>query len=176
MPLTLRRATPEDAASAAMVVNAVIAERQFTLFDRPFTTQDERAFIESLGPRQALFLAELDARPVGVQTVDLLVPFASSMRHVGTMGTWLIPEARGAGIGRRLTRQSVAFAREHEYEKFVIQVLVSNSRARRFYAALGFRDIGIARRHVRLDDVWHDEVYMEALLEEMTLDGPAPRV
>jgi phosphinothricin acetyltransferase len=116
------------------------------------------------------FLAEVGGRAVGLQSVDLLVSFAASMRHVGTIGTWLRPEARGSGLGRRMARHSVAFAREQGYEKFVIQMLASNARARRFYEGLGFREIGVARRHVRLGDELHDEVYMEVQLEDMTLD------
>jgi RimJ/RimL family protein N-acetyltransferase len=166
----IRRATVADAEAAAGVINAVIAERQYTLFDRRFSVDDERRFIASLGARQALFLAEVDGHAVGLQAVDLLLSFAPSMRHVGTIGTWLRPEARGSGLGRRMAKHSVAFAREQGYEKFVIQVLASNARARRFYERLGFRDIGIARRHVRLGDDMHDEVYMEVQLEDMTVD------
>ena len=170
MSIQIRRATVDDAEAAAGVINAVIAERRYTLFDQPFSVDDERQFIASLGPRQALFLAEIDGRAVGLQSVDLLVSFASSMRHVGTIGTWLRPEARGNGLGRQMAHFSAAFAREQGYEKFVIQVLASNVRARRFYEGLGFRDIGVARRHVRLGGEVHDEVYMEVQLEDMTLD------
>jgi RimJ/RimL family protein N-acetyltransferase len=166
----IRRATIDDAQAAAGVINAVIAERRYTLFDRPFSVDEERSFIESLGDRQALFIAERDGRAVGLQAIDLLVPFASSMRHVGTIGTWLRPEARGNGLARRMAKHALVFAREQGYEKFVIQVLATNARARRFYEGLGFRDIGLARRHVRIGDDMHDEVYMEAQLADMMVD------
>src|SRR5262245_26213107 len=164
----VRLARLEDAPAAASVMNAVIAERQYTLFDRPFSVDEERAFIASLGDRRALFVAELDGRAVGLQSVDLFFPLAgASMRHVGTLGTWLLPEARGRGLGRRMARHSIAFARESGYEKFVIQVIASNLRARRFYEGLGFREIGVARRHVRLADTMHDEIYLEVQLADM---------
>ena len=166
----IRRATVDDAEAAAGVINAVIAERQFTLFDRPFSVEEERRFIASLGERQALFLAEVNGEAVGLQSVDLLLSFAPSMRHVGTIGTWLRSEARGCGLGHRMTTHALAFAREQGYEKFVIQVLASNTRARRFYRGLGFRDIGVARRHVRLGDDMHDEVYMEVQIADMSAD------
>ena len=169
-PEQIRRATPDDAEAASGVLNAVIAERRYTIFDRPFSVDEERQFIRSLGERQALFLAEVDGAAVGLQSVDLLVSFAPSMRHVGTIGTWLRPEARGRGLARRMSRSSIEFARQVGYEKFVIQVLASNSRARRFYEGLGFAEIGVARRHVRLGDEWHDEVFMEAQIADMTVD------
>ena len=58
--LTIRTATADDAAAVAAVMNAVIAEGGLTLFDRPFSEAEERAFIGSLGPRSALHVVEID--------------------------------------------------------------------------------------------------------------------
>ena len=87
------------------------------------------------------------------------------MSHVATLGTWLTPEARGRGIGKMLFRESLAFARAIGYTKIVVLVLAVNSRALGFYRRLGFSDIGVARNHVRLAGVLHDEVYLELLLD-----------
>ena len=81
------------------------------------------------------------------------------------MGTWLRRDFRGRGIGRLLAEESFKFARSVGYMKIVIQVLADNESALRFYRRLGFQDIGIARQHVRLGDKFHDEVYLEKLLE-----------
>lgn len=162
--VTIRRATVDDASNVAAVMNAVIAEQRYTLFDTPFSDEEERAFIVSLGPRSALFVAELDGRILGVQSMDLFVGFARSMGHVGTVGTWLLPDARGRGIGGRLAAASLAFAREQGYSKLVIQVLADNDRALRFYRGLGFTDIGVARQHVQLNGRLLDEIYLERML------------
>ena len=82
------------------------------------------------------------------------------------MGTWLRADARGRGLGRALAERSFAFASEHGYLKIVITVLASNTRARRFYAALGFREIGVAREHVQLGGELLDEVFMEKSLRD----------
>ena len=92
--------------------------------------------------------------------------FAESVRHVATIGTWLRSEYRGRGIGRLLAEESFRFARSKDYRKVVIQVLADNEAALRFYRKLGFEDIGIARQHVRLRDKFHDEMYLEKLLED----------
>jgi phosphinothricin acetyltransferase len=73
---------------------------------------------------------------------------------------------RGHGIGRLLSEESFRFARANGYTKVVIQVLADNDRALRFYRGLGFRDVGIARQHVRLAGKFHDEVYLEKMLGE----------
>lgn len=155
----------DDAAAIAGVLNAVIAEGGLTIFDQPFSAEDERHFISNLGPRSAVYVAELNGEIIGVQSIDKFSDLGSSVGHVATMGTWLRCDARGRGIGRLLSNKSIAFARVNEYTKIVIQVLSVNERALRFYRGLGFCDIGIARKHVRLAGRFFDEVYLEMLLD-----------
>jgi putative acetyltransferase len=164
LQILIRKATTADATQVAEVMNSVIAEGRYTIFDRPFSEAEERDFISSLGSRSVLHVAELDREIAGVQSVDLFTGFAASLQHVATMGTWLRHAYRGRGIGRALAAESFAFARSHGYRKIVIQVLAGNERALRFYRSLGFSDIGIAREHVRLADTFHDEVYLEKSL------------
>lgn len=165
--VVIRQATAEDAEQAAGVLNAVIAEGSLTLFDTPFSPAAERAFIAALGPRSALFVAEIDGAIVGVQSIDVFASLAASTAHVATMGTWIRTEARGQGIGARLAAHSLAFALTHGYTKVVIQVLATNTRALRFYRGLGFTDIGTARAHVRLGSAFYDEVFLELMLDSV---------
>ena len=165
--LTIRTATVADAAGVAAVMNAVIADGAWTLFDRPFSVEEERRFIGSLGPRSALRIAEADGEIVGVQSLDLHTPMAASMSHVATMGTWLRADARGRGIGFALAEESLQFATAAGYTKILIQVLAGNGRALRFYRRLGFQTVGVARRHVRLGGVFHDEVLLEVELTQV---------
>lgn len=173
--LIIRAATPADAPQVAAVMNAIIAEGHFdspdslsaghlTLFDRPFSDDEERAFISSLGPRSVLHVADVAGEIVGVQSVDSYSGLAASLRHVATMGTWLRADMRGRNIGRALAVHSFVFAKTHGYRKIVISVLASNERALRFYGRLGFTVIGVARDHVELGGIMHDEVFMECAL------------
>ena len=161
MNMLVRKATVNDARQVADVMNSVIAEGKYTMFDRLFSEEEERNFISSLGIRSALHVAEIDGEITGVQSIDLLTDLAASVQHVATMGTWLRLGCRGLGIGRSLAEESFCFARSHDYRKILIQVLADNHRALRFYRSLGFCDIGIARQHVRLAGVFYDEVYLE---------------
>ena len=157
----MRTATVGDAAPVADVLNGVIAEGTYTLFDTPFSEEQERAFLSSLGDRSAVFVAELDGVIVGVQSLDLFLDYGRSTSHVATMGTWLRLDVRRKGIGRLLAAESFRFAKAHDYTKIVIHVLAPNAPALRFYAGLGFTEIGVARNHVRLAGVFYDEVYLE---------------
>jgi hypothetical protein len=69
-PIIIRRATVADAAQVAAVLNAVIAEGRYTLFDKPFSDAEEGAFIASLGDRAVLHVAVANELIVGVQCVD----------------------------------------------------------------------------------------------------------
>lgn len=162
--IVIRRATVDDAREIAAVINSVIAEGQYTIFDRPFTEEEERAFISSLGSRSALLIAEITGKIAGVQVLDQFSPFESTS-HVATMGTWLRSDYRGRGIGRQLAEESFGLARDNAYRKIVIQVLAENERALRFYRSLGFRDIGVASAHVRIAGAFHDEIYLEKVLD-----------
>ena len=164
MGLIIRRATVSDARDVAHVMNSVISEGKYTLFDKCFSEEEESAFISSLGDRSAVYVAEIDGEIGGVQSIDLFSRVADSVRHVATLGTWLRVQFRGRGIGRLLAEESFRFARSKGYSKVVIQVLGDNDSALRFYRNLGFQDIGIARQHVRLGDRFYDEVYLEKLL------------
>ena len=170
MDALVRKANVADAEQVASVLNAVIAEGLFTVFDSPFSTEEERSFISSLGARSALYVAEVNSEIAGVQSIDLFSNHARSTSHVATLGTWLRCDIRGRGLGRLLAMASFAFAKNNGYTKIVIQVLADNERALRFYRGLGFNDIGVARKHVRLSGSFHDEVYLEKLLQDD--DGP----
>ncbi len=164
MEAQVRKATVDDAEQVSAVLNSVIAEGVLTLFDRPFSVEEERTFISALGTRSALYVAELESRILGVQSIDLYSSLSQSTSHVASMGTWLCGNARGHGIGQLLAMESFRFARSNGYAKIVIHVLAGNERALRFYRRLGFSDIGVARQHVRLRGTSHDEVYLEKLL------------
>ena len=83
------------------------------------------------------------------------------MAHVGQVGTFLLPEWRGQGVGRKLWRATEAFARQAGYRKLVIQVRASNRAAQAFYQSLGFQQCGRLTRQVIIDGVEDDEVLME---------------
>ena len=164
MEARIRRAAPDDAKEVAHVLNSVIYEGKYTAFSKPFTEEEERAFISSLGERSAIFVAEVHDRIVGIQVIDLLADYADSMKHVATMGTWVLPDFRRHGIGHLLAEESFGFAQHKGYEKVVIQVLASNEQAIRFYSDLGFERIGTAKRQVKLDGEFYDAIYLEKFL------------
>lgn len=161
---TIRRASAADAAGIAAVLEVIAAERVHSAIDRAWTVAEERRYLKSLSPREAIHVAVDDVQGiVGLQILDVWSPVLNSMAHVGQVGTFLLPEWRGRGLGRQLWRATVAFARDAGYRKFVIQVRGSNTAAQAFYRRLGFQDCGRLSRQVIIDGVEDDEVLMELL-------------
>jgi len=164
MQVVIRRATPDDAEALSAVWEVVCTERAYTAVNRPFTPQQERDYIASLSNRESIFLAEADDRIVGFQLLDLWAKYTDSFDHVGVMGTIILPEWRGKGIGRRLAEHTFDFARANGYEKIVIYVRAGNIGAQAFYRSLGFVPKGMLARQVKMDGQYEDDVFMELFL------------
>ena len=164
MQVSIRRAASEDAASISAIWEIVCAERVYTAVNRPFTPQQERDYIASLSGREGVFLAEVDKRVVGFQSLDLWAKYTDSFDHVGVMGTIILPAWRRQGIGRRLAEHVLDFARANGYEKIVVYVRAGNAGAQAFYRGLGFVPKGVLARQVKIDGQYEDEVFMEFFL------------
>lgn len=162
--ITIRRATPDDAPGISAIWQAIAAEKIYSAIDRPFTIEQEREYIASLTAREGMFVAESNGAIIGFQSLDLWARFIRSMDHVGQIGTQILREWRGRGIGKQLAAHTLAFAREQGYEKIVLFVRASNTNAQKFYKQLGFRECGRFARQVKIAGQYDDEVMMELFL------------
>jgi ribosomal protein S18 acetylase RimI-like enzyme len=163
--LIIRRAVADDAAGIVNVLGVVTAERVHSAIDRAWTVEEERQYLRSLSPREAVHVAVDDTqRIVGFQILDRWSSILTSTAHVGQVGTFLLPERRRQGVGRQLWNITRAFARAAGYRKLVIQVRGSNTSAQAFYQRLGFIECGRLARQVVIDDLEDDEVLMEVFV------------
>ena len=163
--ITIRRGTTEDAASIIAVLQAIVAEKSHSAIDCPFTLEREREYVKSLSAREGVFLAETAERQVvGFQSLDEWTKLFHSMDHVGQLGTFVLKERRGHGIGKQLAVHTLAFARSCRYEKLVIYVRASNTGAQAFYEGVGFVPCGRLARQMKIDGQHDDEIVMEMFL------------
>jgi len=105
-----------------------------------------------------------DGRVGDSPSLDLWARYTDSFDHVGVLGTFVLPEWRGRGIGRRLAEHTFGFARANGYEKVVIYVRAGNTGAQAFYRSLSFVAKGVLARQVKIDGQYEDEVFMELFL------------
>lgn len=143
----------------------IVAERIHSAVDRAWTAGEERHFLAQLSAREAVHVAVDEAHGlVGLQILDRWSPMLGSMAHVGQVGTFVLPNWRGRGLGHDLWNATSGFARAAGYRKLVIQVRGSNEAAQAFYRGLGFRVCGRLTSQVIIDGIEDDEVLMETFV------------
>lgn len=162
---SIRAASESDAEAIIAILEGIASEQIYTAINKPWSAHRQRGHLRSLSPRETVQVAETEGHVViGYQTLELWAPTVDSMAHVGQIGTFLRPEWRRQGIGEALFENTVKFARNHDFRKFVIQVRSSNVAAQNFYGRLGFRTCGRLARQVRIGQQEDDEIIMEYFL------------
>lgn len=161
----IRRATPDDSEGIVDIWRSIAAERIYSAIDQPWTVEQQRAYLNALSPREIIHVAISDSEQIiGFQSLSLWARTINSMKHVGELGTFLLPGWRGRGVGKALFEATRTFARDSAYSKIVIQVRASNTSAQAFYKRLGFRECGRLTRQVKIDGQEDDQVIMELFL------------
>jgi L-amino acid N-acyltransferase YncA len=162
--ISVRPARPADAHAMARIYNAGVEERQATLETRPLSAADFAARIEQ-GDRGPTIVAEQDGPVVGWAAVGEYNP-RECYRAVGEATLYVDPAARRRGIGRRLLEALVAEAECARYWKLIGRVFPENEPSRALLRSCGFSEVGVHRRHGRLDGEWRDVLVVERLLGE----------
>ena len=83
---------------------------------------------------------------------------------VGEHGVYVARAARGRGLGVVLLRALCAAAEEAGLYKLTSRIFSDNAASRAVHVSAGFEEVGIQRRHGRLDGEWKDCVLVERLL------------
>jgi L-amino acid N-acyltransferase YncA len=158
----VRPARAGDAARIAEIYNEGIEERDATFETRPRTAAEVEEWLA--GPLPVV-VAERDGEVVGFARVS---PYSDRCVYggVGEHGVYVARAARGAGVGRALLEEVAAAAEGAGLHKLTARIFTSNESSLRAHRAAGFREVGVQRRHGRLDGEWRDVVLVERLLGE----------
>jgi L-amino acid N-acyltransferase YncA len=162
----IRDVTPADAEAIVAILNPIIEARIYTVFDAPFSVETERDYITRFPARGIwkVAVSAADRRLVGFQVMEPFGPYTRAFDHVGTLGTYVDLELRRHGIARRLFAATFEAARHKGYEKAFTFVRADNPAALQTYLGQGFVVVGMAKRHVRIDGHYVDEVLIEKWL------------
>jgi N-acetylglutamate synthase-like GNAT family acetyltransferase len=115
------------------------------------------AFARGHARRERIWIAERDGRIVGC------VAIVSADDRTAQLRWFLVDRAaHGAGLGRRLLTEAVAFARECGYETIILWPVAALTAAAHLYTSAGFRRVSAqSQRLWGVDDV--EEKYELAL-------------
>jgi L-amino acid N-acyltransferase YncA len=161
--MPIRPATEADAEAITAIYNEGIEDRLATFETRPREAHEVAAWLSDGLP--LLVATGEDGAVLGFARVS-----SSSDRRVyagvGEHGVYVARAARGRQVGRRLLEALAAASEQAGLYKLTSRVFADNAASRAVHLAAGFTEVGIQRRHGRLDGEWKDCVLVERLLGE----------
>jgi L-amino acid N-acyltransferase YncA len=159
--VSIRAAGVADAEAIAAIYNEGIADRVATFETRPREPSEVTEW-----------LAESLPLLVATSAAGDLVGFARVSHYsdrcvysgVGEHGVYVARSARGDGVGRRLLEALAAASEAVGIYKLTSRLFTDNAASRAAHLAAGFEEVGIQRRHAKLEGEWKDCVLVELLL------------
>lgn len=157
--IEIRQLTPADAALYRSIRLAGLKQNP-EVFGSTFEAEVTKPlawFFDRLNTSQ-VFGAFRDADLLGI--AGFAVRHGEKEAHKGLLwGMYVRPEARGAGVARRLVEAVLDFARGR-VELIQLSVVMGNEQARRLYARFGFVEYGIEKNSLKHNGRYYDEILM----------------
>ncbi len=165
----LRPLSPADVDDILAWVNDKEVVGNLAVFaGKPLTREDEAKWIESVlrsqEDRVFSILSSVDERYLGQVGLHQIYRRSGAARVslvVSSRGEW----GKGYGSAALCRVLDVAFD-EEKLHKVWLMVFATNTRARRTYTRVGFREEGLLREEYFHDGTWHDMVRMSVLAHE----------
>ncbi len=146
----VRAGRREDAAAAARLW--VRSAEEHTLYDTVYATAPDaekvmRRFLADLSSSSysCLFIAEREADVIGFLSGELREgsPAFKPKTWASVEDIYVSPDHRSLGVGRALFEECRKWARQKGADGVSLQGAAGNVRARKFYEALGFREVSV---------------------------------
>lgn len=101
-----------------------------------------------------------------------MIAFAATSRYsyhecyagIAEFSVYVDAEFRGLGIGRLAMESLIRAAEQAGFWKLISRVFLQNQASRNLLRSLGFEEVGIHKKHGKVDGVWQDMVIVERLL------------
>lgn len=165
MSEVVRPATLDDAGDIARIYNEGIADRVATFETEPRSAERMAQTLSERAARYPTVVVERDGRVVAWAGASEYRP-RDCYAGIAEFSVYAGREARGTGAGTTAMRALIAACETKGFWKLVSRVFPENTASRRLCASLGFTEVGVYRRHAKLDGVWRDVVIVEKLIGE----------
>jgi phosphinothricin acetyltransferase len=160
----VRPATRDDAAAIARIYNEGIEDRVATFQVEPRSLEQMLSWFDGDHP---FVVAEDDGEVLAWASAHPYRPGRSWYDGIAEFSIYVSRSARGRGVGRATLQALLDESERRGYWKLLSRIFPENEASLRLCGSLGFREVGVYRRHGRLDGEWRDCVIVEKLL------GPA---
>jgi L-amino acid N-acyltransferase YncA len=167
--LSVRPARTTDAGAVAAIFEQGIEDRVATFETRAIATEEWERRLASA--RELVLVAEDDGRVVAWASAG---PYADRHEYYAGVAEATMYVERGwrrRGVGLMLLDALAEDAEERGVYKLVGKILTSNEGSIELVRRCGFREVGVHRRHGRLDGEWKDVLVVERLLGDAADDG-----
>lgn len=161
--VSIRAATPDDAAAICTIYNQGIEDRIATLETLPRTPKERRQWMAARAARHPVVVAETDGQVVGWGSLNSFNP-RPAYDNVVDLSVYVERGWRGRGVGRVLMQHLVALAKTLGYHKIVLATFPYNEAGVFLYKKTGFTPVGVYHEQGQLDGRWVDVLIMERLL------------
>jgi phosphinothricin acetyltransferase len=156
-----RAAVPDDATRIAEIFNEGIEDRVATFETRPAAPEHAARWIAE----DVVIVAERDGDVVAWAKASPYTdrhPYYDGVREATIS---VCRKARRSGIGRALLPALADAASEAGAHKLVGKIFASNAPSIALVREVGWNEVGVHRRHGRLDGEWKDVLVVEKLLD-----------
>jgi phosphinothricin acetyltransferase len=162
----VRLAASSDAGSIAHIYNQGIEDRIATFEIEPRTADQIRARLTEQCERFPTVVAERNGRVIAWAGASEYRPRAC-YAGIAEFSIYTERDSRGTGAGRAALSGLIAACAQRGFWKLVSRIFPENEASLGLCCSLGFREVGIYRRHAQLDGVWRDVVIVEKLLDDV---------
>jgi L-amino acid N-acyltransferase YncA len=155
---------PADAAAIARIYNEGIDDRLATFETEHRGPDDVRDWLAQGFP---VVVAETDDGELAAwASAPPYRPSRKAYAGIAEFSIYVAGAFRGRGVGRVTLAALIELAEARGLWKLVSRVFPENEASLALCRSLGFREVGVYRRHGKLDGAWRDVVIVELLFGE----------
>ena len=155
-----RRAERRDLEAVARIYNEGI-EGHVTFETEPRSVQDVGPWLE-----RPIMVVEDGGEVVAWARASAYRPERPAYDGVGEFGVYVARSHRGRGAGKLAMQALIADCEGRGFWKLLSRIFTENEASLALCRTLGFREVGVYRRHARLHGEWRDCVVVEKLIGE----------
>ena len=184
--MRIRPVEHDDFESIASLTNRYIRDTVIHFGEKEITAQELREEWRRLGPRYPFLVAcgdggtdrgsgdDADSRPERGRFLGYAKsgPWRTraAYRNTVEIGIYMMPEAQGKGLGRRLYQALIDACMAKGFHAIIGGVTMPNEISVRLHEGLGFKPIGVFPQVGYKFDRWHDVGFWQ-----LTVPSAAPR-
>ncbi|MBL3591667.1 MAG: GNAT family N-acetyltransferase [gamma proteobacterium endosymbiont of Lamellibrachia anaximandri] len=166
--MTIKLATPDDAAPLIEMFRALYQESEFLLLEAgefKSTPEEQENLIKanSSSDTNVLFVAVKNKNIIGF--IGGTGGKFNRNRHSINIAMGVLGEYQRQGIGRSLLKALINWAKSHQFKRIELSVIENNIKAKSLYEAFGFEVEGLKQNSLIINGKLTNEYYMAKYIE-----------